>query len=67
MPKQKLFAFAWAAFLLLALQPAGIFNRLLSQRWLRFFGVYSYGMYIYHRLILNTLTTWFSMRKLALT
>ncbi len=22
-------------------------------------------MYIYHRLILNTLTTWFSMRKMA--
>jgi peptidoglycan/LPS O-acetylase OafA/YrhL len=58
-------AFAWAAFLLLSLQPAGLFNRVLSQRWLRFFGVYSYGMYIYHRLILNTLTTWFSMRKLA--
>jgi len=58
-------AFAWAAFLLLSLQTAGVANRILSQRWLRFFGVYSYGMYIYHRLILNTLTTWFSMRKMA--
>jgi peptidoglycan/LPS O-acetylase OafA/YrhL len=58
-------AFAWAAFILLALSAGRPLNRLMSQRWLRFFGVYSYGMYIYHRLILNTLTTWFSMRRLA--
>lgn len=59
------YAFAFAGFLLLALVPGGRLNRLMSQRWLRFFGVYSYGMYIYHRMILNTLTTWFSMRRLA--
>jgi len=58
-------AFAWAAFILLALKGAGFTSRIMSQSWLRFFGVYSYGMYIYHRLILNTLTTQFSMRRLS--
>jgi peptidoglycan/LPS O-acetylase OafA/YrhL len=57
-------AFAWGVFLLSALS-IGPLNRLMSQRWLGFFGVYSYGMYIYHRIILNTLTTWFSIRRLA--
>jgi len=59
------FAFAWAGFILLALNSGSWMSRLMSQRWLRFFGVYSYGMYIYHRLILNWLTTWFSIRRLA--
>jgi peptidoglycan/LPS O-acetylase OafA/YrhL len=59
------FAFAWAGLLLLSLEAGSWMSRLMSHRWLRFFGVYSYGMYIYHRLILNTLTTSFSMRRLA--
>ncbi|MGD0540217.1 MAG: acyltransferase [Tepidisphaeraceae bacterium] len=63
--KYSFVAFAWAAFILLALNSAGLTSRIMSQRWLRFFGVYSYGMYIYHRLILNALTTEFSMRRLS--
>jgi peptidoglycan/LPS O-acetylase OafA/YrhL len=58
-------AFAWGGFILLALSSTGLTSRILSQPWLRFFGVYSYGMYMYHRLILNDLTTWFSMRRLS--
>jgi peptidoglycan/LPS O-acetylase OafA/YrhL len=58
-------AFAWAAFIVIALNGANFTARILSQPWLRFFGVYSYGMYIYHRIILNTLTTQFSMRRLS--
>ena len=63
--KYSFVAFAWAAFILLALKGAGLTSRIMSQRWLRFFGVYSYGMYVYHRLILNALTTEFSMRRLS--
>ena len=32
---------------------------------LRFFGVYSYGIYIYHGVLLGYLESWFSIRRMS--
>jgi peptidoglycan/LPS O-acetylase OafA/YrhL len=38
---------------------------LMSWRPLRFFGVYSYGIYIYHGVLLGYLESWFSIRRMS--
>jgi peptidoglycan/LPS O-acetylase OafA/YrhL len=54
-------AFAWL--LLLALKSGSWAHAVGSKPWLRFFGRYSYGMYIYHRLVDTTgLMRWLQMR-----
>ena len=38
---------------------------LISYRPLRFFGVYSYGIYIYHGVLLRYLMAWFTAGRLS--
>ena len=47
----SLVAIAGASAIALALRPASLTQRLMSNATLRFFGRYSYGLYIYHELI----------------
>jgi peptidoglycan/LPS O-acetylase OafA/YrhL len=43
----------------------GWMTTLMSWRPLRFFGVYSYGIYIYHGVLLGYLKSWFSIERMS--
>ena len=57
-------AVAFASFICLSLA-GGVVGRWVSSRPLTFFGVYSYGLYIYHGLFAERLSEFFSARKLS--
>ena len=57
-------ALAFAAFICLSLC-GGRVSRMVSSRPLRFFGIYSYGIYIYHGLFATKLTETFSIKKMS--
>ena len=59
----SLFAAMYACVLALALIPGTVFNRVGRLSWLRFFGRYSYGLYVWHALLLPICTrrmSWFT-------
>jgi len=45
---------------------SGWMTTFMTWRPLRFLGVYSYGIYIYHGLLLDYMTDWFGIRRLSL-
>jgi peptidoglycan/LPS O-acetylase OafA/YrhL len=57
-------AFAFASLICVVLV-GGWTTNLMSWRPLRFFGVYSYGIYIYHGILLRYLMTWFTADRLS--
>ncbi|MGD0138265.1 MAG: acyltransferase [Tepidisphaeraceae bacterium] len=60
----SILAFAFASLICLVLG-GGWTTGLMSWRPLRLFGVYSYGIYIYHGILLGYLMTWFTAGRLS--
>jgi peptidoglycan/LPS O-acetylase OafA/YrhL len=60
----SIIAVAFASFICLSLA-GGVVGQLVSSRPLTFFGVYSYGLYIYHGLFAERLSEIFSARRLS--
>jgi peptidoglycan/LPS O-acetylase OafA/YrhL len=51
--------------LLLAAPASGVSSRIFSSRFLGFFGKYSYGLYVFHYLLMPVFSRLFSVRTLA--
>jgi peptidoglycan/LPS O-acetylase OafA/YrhL len=43
----------WAAVLVVSLRPGGIVNRIMTMGWLRWVGGISYGIYVFHALLMS--------------
>jgi peptidoglycan/LPS O-acetylase OafA/YrhL len=50
---------AFTGVLALAVRGPGMWSAMLSMQWLRFFGKYSYGLYVFHYLLEPWLDKWF--------
>jgi len=60
----SILALAFASLICLALGGRRT-TTLMAWRPLRFFGVYSYGIYVYHGVLLDYVTGWFTVRRLS--
>ena len=62
-----LLSILFAALVAVSLENGGVFNRIFSLQWLRFFGRYSYGLYVYHYTLMAMLAPHIHEATLART